>query len=498
MRRALSEYKSLRSKVQEYKTQAESASKTVRQLNVKIGKLERRGPVRGATPAPAATSDGAGPYTRTEADGKAFMKEHAALVQEIDALKVENERLLHTRDDASEAAVAAQVCLCYNVTAWVLATATEVLQITRPLARFHRMQRAQRRAIQDLEAELAAARTHIGRLSAQQHAAQGSTTTREASPASQTSSRAFSAPPARGAHPDHDVAERLGEAHVTASNQAAHIARLQGELATARNDIARWEAATLQPSDLEAIRRGHPEHERTLSRLTASVEQYTRLYQQAQARIQAMADKQQARYPRCCFRCTLLCCRPSGGCIAPRWCAGACTFSRTATSICAVVQEVTGMLERTHGELRDAKDAAAKAEAGARQAEALQREVARLQEDVRRRTAAHDKAQEDLLNVRACRAGLRVGSTRAMQAASAPRGACCSFRCAHTSLGWWHAEHAAAQRRAGGAQGAGVAAEALAAGGAGGGVGAAAREAAAHRCGRAQQGGVPRAGSAAA
>lgn len=60
------------------------------------------------------------------------------------------------------------------------------------------------------------------------------------------------------------------------------------------------------------------------------------------------------------------------------------------------------MLERTHGELRDTKDALVKAEAGARQAEALQREVHRLQEDLQRRTAAHDRAQDDLLAVCSC------------------------------------------------------------------------------------------------
>jgi chromosome segregation ATPase len=91
--RHANEYKNIKQQAKESKERADKDSKTVRQLNVTIGKLEQKlqSSRRAITPL--------GPRNGKPQEGWQFAAQHTALVKEMEELKEENAELKRLQGD---------------------------------------------------------------------------------------------------------------------------------------------------------------------------------------------------------------------------------------------------------------------------------------------------------------------------------------------------------------------------------------------------------------
>jgi hypothetical protein len=85
------------------------------------------------------------------------------------------------------------------------------------------------------------------------------------------------------------------------------VTRLEGQLADAHAELQSWERAMNKPEELDVARSGNAAHDRTVSMLTARMEQYSRSWRQAQGRLSATDQKQHVLAPsatgfECCAR----------------------------------------------------------------------------------------------------------------------------------------------------------------------------------------------------
>jgi hypothetical protein len=112
--RLATELKTHRQVTGESRQRADQSGKTVRQLNLTIGKLEQKLRSRGGGGvAPLGPNNGKSQYVRTEDEGRQFAVEHTQLISEIEALKEENDSLkLAARESDRNNLVRGHISLC--------------------------------------------------------------------------------------------------------------------------------------------------------------------------------------------------------------------------------------------------------------------------------------------------------------------------------------------------------------------------------------------------